>query len=252
MNMLLTKRRAVSPILATVLLLGVAVVGGGMTFALMSQASSTAIESSNITVPDVNLIATNEHGSFSMTIKNSGTKAWKSVAINAYKGQLPAVIFYRPLGWSVSDGSFAPDDAVVPSKVADLLPTDNTSGVIGIGNLISYSSTNPTKWFMTFHPSTLCNSATGLIGGEDYSWADSNGCIAGFSPFVGNKLANPIEPGMTLSPASFVLTKPITDSTGSLLFPHDTVKKGDKLVLSIIVENTDGSKTQKDVEVRVA
>lgn len=249
--MLLTKRRAVSPILATVLLLGVTVVTATLVLTTFTQASSTAIESSGITVLDTNLIATDEHGSFSLTIKNSGTKAWNSVAINAYKGQLPAVIFYRPLGWSVSDGSFAPDDAVIPSKVADLLPTDNTSGVIGIGNLISYSSTNPVQWFMTFHPSTLCNSVTGLIGGEDYSWADSNGCIAGFSPFVGSKLANPIEPGMTLSPASFVLTKPITDSTGALLFSHDTVNKGDKLVISIIVGNTDGSKTQKDVEVRV-
>lgn len=249
--MLFTKRRAISPILATVLLLAVTVVGGGLAYTTFIQASSTATESSGITVLDINLIATDEHGSFSMTIKNSGTKSWKSVAVNAYKGQLPAVIFYRPLGWVISDGSFAPDDAVIPSKVADLSPTDNTSGVIGIGNLISYNTANPTQWFMTFHPATLCDTTTGLIGGEDYSWADSNGCIGGFSPFVGSKLANPIEPGMTLSPASFVLTKPMTDSTGALLFPHDTVKKGDKLVISIIVENTDGSKTQKDVEVRV-
>jgi flagellin-like protein len=248
--MSITKRRAISPILATVLLLAVTVVGGGLVYSTFAQASNTATESSNITVLDANLIAIDEHGSFSMTIKNSGTKSWKSVAINAYKGQLPAVIFYRPLGWSVSDGSFSPDP-VVPSKVADLLPADNTSGVIGIGNLISYSTTNPIPWFMSFYPSTLCDTATGLIGGEFYGWADSNGCTGGFSPFVGNKLANPIEPGMTLSPASFVLTKPITDSSGALLFPHDTVKSGDKLVISIIVENTDGSKTQKDVEVKV-
>lgn len=251
MKVYITKRKGVSPILATVLLLAVTIVGSALAYSTFTQASSTATESSNITILDANLVATDNHGSFSMTVKNSGTKSWKSVTVNAYKGQIPQVIFYRPLGWSVSDGSFAPDP-VVPSKVADLLPSDNTSGVIGIGNLIFYSTTSPVQGFMTINPSSLCDTATGLIGGENYNWADPNGCVGGFSPFVGSKLDNPIEPGMTLSPASFVLTKPITDSTGALLFPHDTVKKGDKLVISIIVENMDGSKTQKDVEVNVS
>lgn len=248
---MLKSRKAISPILATIVLIGITVVSGTLVFSIFGQASSAATESNAISILESNLQVTNDHGSLSMTIKNIGTKPWKSVTVNAYKGEIPAVIFYRPASWIVSGtDAFLPDDPVFPSKLVDLEPISSDSGtVIGIGNLMfwgeepnKFGATSRTLWPDS---TTFCSQSYDKI-----SWADAQGnCSDGFQTYNGAKLISPIEPGKTISPASFVLTRQLTNSVNGDPLPHDFVRKGETVVISIIVEATDGSKSQKDVKV---
>lgn len=253
LNMSLTKRRAVSPILATVLLIAVTIVASALVYSTFTQAASTATESNGITVLDANLIATSDHGSFSMTIKNSGTKPWKAVSINGYKGDTPALIFYRPISWNAAGGNWGPSDPVSPSNVIDLDPSStNSLKVIGIGNLISYRTENPVFW--GFSGLKLWPTKAEFCA-QSYSkirFVDAQGnCNDGLQSYIGKKLDKPISPGETLAPAAFVLTKQLTNSTGGQALPHDFVANGQVVVISIIAEAIDGTKTQKDVEIRV-
>lgn len=248
-------RKGLSPLLATVILLGVTVGAGGLVYGIFTQVTSAASEANIIEIQSASLVATGDHGSFSMTIKNAGNKVWKSVAINAFKDQLPAAIFYRPITWSASGVSHSGIDPVFPNNVVDLKPGDGNGGLIGIGNLISYSTTNPVLWGpapfgLKLQPSTLCTDIPNDFNSVSFIDPDG-GCGNGVQAYVGKKLDAPIGPGNTLSPAAFVLTKPILNSSGGLLFEHDTVTKGDTIVISIIVETTDGSTTQKEVPVKV-
>lgn len=248
---MLKSRKAISPILATVILLGITVVSGSLVFSIFGQVRSAATESNTISVLESNLHVIDDHGSLSMTIKNIGTKPWKSVSINGYKGEIPAAIFYRPASWIVSGtDAFLPDDPVFPSKLVDLDPTSSNSGtVIGIGNLIfwgeepnKFGATSRTLWPDS---TTFCTESYSKI-----SWADAQGdCSDGFQTYNGAKLNGSIEPGKTISPASFVLTRQLTNSVNGDPLPHDFVRKGETIVISIIVEATDGSKSQKDVKV---
>jgi flagellin-like protein len=246
------KRRAVSPVLAVVVLLGITVVAGGMVFTTFGQLSSTASESNAISVLESNLQVIKDHGSLSMTIKNIGTKSWESVSINAYKGEVPAVIFYRPASWIVSGTSaFLPSDPVFPSKLVDLDSSSSNAGtVIGIGNLMFYGE-EPNKFGATSR--TLWPDSTTFCA-ESYSkisWADAQGdCTDGFQTYNGMQMSNPIEPGKTISPASFILTRQLVNSVTLDPLPHDFVIKGETIVISIIVETADGSKSQKNIQVK--
>lgn len=249
--MKLKSRKAVSPILAVIVLLAITIVSGAAVFTIFGQASSAATESSAISILDSNLQVTNNHGSLSMTIKNIGTKSWKSVAINGFKGEIPAVIFYRPASWIVSGSdAFLPSDPVFPSKLVDLDPTSsNSATVIGIGNLMFWGE-NPNKFGATSRTlwpdsTTFCSQSYNKI-----SWADAQGdCSDGFQTYNGAKIGKPIGPGETISPASFVLTRQLINSVTGDPLPHDFVRKGDTIIISIIVETTDGSRSQKDVKI---
>lgn len=255
MKFVFHKHKALSPLLATVILIGVTVAAGGAVYGIFNQGVGLAGDANIITVQDVNMVATADHGSFSMTIKNGGNNAWKSVAINAVKDQLPAAIFYRPITWSASGVSHNEIDPVFPSNVVDLKSGDSNGGLIGIGNLISYSTENPVlfgpaPFGLTLQPSTLCAGIPNDMSSISFVDVDGN-CSNGIQSYVGKKLDSPVEPGNTLSPAAFILTKPVLNSSGNPLFDHDFVMKGDTIVVSIIVETTDGSKTQKDIPVKV-
>ncbi|MGH9933616.1 MAG: archaellin/type IV pilin N-terminal domain-containing protein [Nitrososphaerales archaeon] len=249
------RNKGLSPLLATVILIAVTVAAGGVVYGLFSQGVGAASDTNIIVVQEASMVATDDHGSFSMTIKNGGNKPWKSVAINAFKEQLPAAIFYRPITWSASGLSFNGIDPVFPSNVVDLDSGDNNGGLIGIGNLISYSTENPVlfgpaPFGLKLQPSTLCADVPNDMA--SVSFVDTDGsCANGIQSFVGKKLDLPIRPGDTIAPAAFVLTKPILNASGNQLFEHDIVTNGDVIVVSIIVEATDGSQTQKEVSVKV-
>lgn len=90
-------RRAVSPILATVILLGITVVGGGLTFALLSGGASTANSQNIITVENAQGISGTDHTDITATIKNGGSKAWKEIAMTVAKSDLSEPTLYEAL-----------------------------------------------------------------------------------------------------------------------------------------------------------
>ncbi len=90
-------RRAVSPILATVLLLGITVVGGGLAYSLMAQGSNTASSQNIITLENAQTIKGTSHSDLTATIKNGGSVPWKTVEMTVAKSDLAEPILYEAL-----------------------------------------------------------------------------------------------------------------------------------------------------------
>lgn len=90
-------RRAVSPILATVLLLGITVVGGGLAFTLLSQGTNTASSQNIITLENAQAVKGTSHSDLTATIKNGGSAAWKKIEMTVAKSELSEPILYEAL-----------------------------------------------------------------------------------------------------------------------------------------------------------
>jgi flagellin-like protein len=102
-------RRAVSPILATVLLLGITVVGGGLAYSLMAQGSNTASSQNIITLENAQAIKGTSHADLTATIKNGGSIPWKTVEMTVAKSELSEPILYEALHENVRGCTTASD-----------------------------------------------------------------------------------------------------------------------------------------------
>lgn len=89
--------RAVSPILATVLLLGITVVGGGLAFTLLSQGTNTASSQNIITLENAQAVKGTSHSDLTATIKNGGSKPWKTIEMTVAKTELSEPLLYESL-----------------------------------------------------------------------------------------------------------------------------------------------------------
>jgi flagellin-like protein len=96
-NKMFGKRRAVSPILATVILLGITVVGGGLAYSLMAQGSNAASSQNIITLENAQAVKGTSHADLTATIKNGGSKPWKTVEMTVAKSDLAEPILYEAL-----------------------------------------------------------------------------------------------------------------------------------------------------------
>lgn len=90
-------RRGVSPILATVLLLGITVVGGGLAYSLMAQGSNAASSQTIITLENAQAVKGTSHSDLTATIKNGGSVPWKTVEMTVAKSELSEPILYESL-----------------------------------------------------------------------------------------------------------------------------------------------------------
>lgn len=90
-------RRGVSPILATVILLGVTVVGGGLTFGVLQSGSTTAASTDVIGITNVQAIKGTGHADLTATVKNSGAQPWVKVEMTVAKTELSEPILYESL-----------------------------------------------------------------------------------------------------------------------------------------------------------
>jgi flagellin-like protein len=105
------QRRAVSPILATVLLLGITVVGGGLTYTLMSSGASTASTQNLIALENAQAVKGTSHADMTATIKNSGTVPWKTLEMTVAKTELSEPLLYEALHENVGGCSGSVDSA---------------------------------------------------------------------------------------------------------------------------------------------
>jgi flagellin-like protein len=251
------KRRGVSPLLATVILLGVTVAGGASVFGYYTSTQnilSAAATSDGISVTNVNAIATDKHGSLDFTITNTGDKPWTGVSVTALKGEVPKRIFYMPINFMLSSSATSsPSSAVTASAVTDILPGDGNGGWVGYSNLISYSTPDTPfapfqvfKGSTFFQPSNLCT-ANPL---EAAGFFESALCGT-TTLYHGIKLNDLIYPGQSINPSAFLFTKVPTNIDQTATNQIDTVKTGDKLTLQITVNLKDGKQIVKTFPVTV-
>lgn len=96
-NSLFSKRRGVSPILATVILLGISVVGGGLAFAVFSSGMTTASQNNVIAIENAQAVKGTDHADITATVKNAGGKPWTSIEMTVAKTELREPILYESL-----------------------------------------------------------------------------------------------------------------------------------------------------------
>ena len=117
-----SKRRAVSPILATVVLLGITVVGGGLAFTAFSTGASTAGTSNSIVIENAQAVKGTSHADLTATIKNSGSKAWTTVEMTVAKSDLSEPLLYESLHENVQGCGISTNSATAGNC--------NTSGAV--------------------------------------------------------------------------------------------------------------------------
>jgi len=101
-NSLFTKRRGVSPILATVVLLGITVVGGGLAFAVFSSGMTTASQNNVIAIENAQAVKGTDHADITATVKNAGGKPWQAIEMTVGKTALSEPILYESLHENVA------------------------------------------------------------------------------------------------------------------------------------------------------
>ncbi len=80
----LTDRRAISPLIATLILILIAVVGGGMVYAVFSSQAGSLAKTTDIQVQSASIASASGTVVISVTVKNTGTIAVDSVDVKVY------------------------------------------------------------------------------------------------------------------------------------------------------------------------
>lgn len=136
-------RRGVSPILATVLLLGITVVGGGLAYSLMAQGANTAASQNIITLENAQAVKGTGHADLTATIKNGGSIPWKTVEMTVAKGELGEPILYEALHENVRGCTDATDGCYASSP--GLLAGVNLDNPLRVQWIASLDITGGTK-----------------------------------------------------------------------------------------------------------
>lgn len=116
----LTDRRAISPLIATLILILIAVVGGGMVYAVFSSQAGSLSRTTDIQVQSVNIAKASETVVISVTVKNTGTIAVDNVEVKVYgTGVSPDVLLIDSLdpGETGGDTLATPDVAAANYEV---------------------------------------------------------------------------------------------------------------------------------------
>jgi len=98
----LKRRRAISPILAVVVLLGITVVAGGIVFSLFSNSASSASATEVIAIQNAQAVKGSDHADFTATVKNAGSQPWTEIIMTLAKSDLSEPIIYESLHENVS------------------------------------------------------------------------------------------------------------------------------------------------------
>lgn len=94
---LLNSRRAISPILATVVLLGITVVAGGLVFSVFSSSTTAASSADVIAIQNAQAIKGSDHSDLTVTVKNAGSSPWAKIEMTVSKSSLSEPILYESL-----------------------------------------------------------------------------------------------------------------------------------------------------------
>ena len=123
------KHKGVSPILATVVLLGITVVGGGIAFAFFSTSATTASITDVIAIENAQAVKGTNHADITATVKNAGSQPWTKVEMTVSKSELSEPILYESLHEVVAGCT----DATTESNCVDA-PKDSSLAAGGRDN----------------------------------------------------------------------------------------------------------------------
>lgn len=93
----LRSRRAISPILAVVVLLGITVVAGGLVFTLFTSSTTTASTVDSIMLQNAQAVKGSNHADMTVNVKNAGSVPWNEISLTITKSELSEPIIYESL-----------------------------------------------------------------------------------------------------------------------------------------------------------
>jgi|GEM_PF-5037270 len=199
------KRKGLSPLLATVILLGVTVAAGGAVYSIYTG-SSTAVSASNtIQVETVNAVKGSNHADLTATVKNVGTAPWKSLEIWIGKEAGSRPILYEELHEIArGDASGDVDNPLRAEALAVL--SDGTPAALGRKFVLETGTTLPKSRDVTAYPSAQVTDLMDLDGKWSgatvtcASGADTKPDLDGIQckVFTGKRLSAPIAPGQSI------------------------------------------------------
>lgn len=103
------KRRAISPAITTLILLGIAVASGASVFAVVNSTSNVSTMKGVIMIENVNLVKTSGGEEYlSVTLKNVGNKALTNTAVNLQVDADPDLLGTQAFSVSPSPESINP------------------------------------------------------------------------------------------------------------------------------------------------
>lgn len=288
-NILTRKRKGLSPMLATVILIGVTVAAGGATYAIYTGSSTAATTSNVIRVDSATAVRGSNHGDFAITISNVGTNSWKKVEVWVAKEGTGRPILYEEL----HEMAYGKDQT--SGKIDNPLRVDAIGALydgfgVGLGRkFVVDTETKVGAGHGAVDDKKVPVAATGFTAGTDtlakldakYKGAASN-CTATMLDKDGDgtgdtpgceirtmkKIDAPIAPGESMRfyadmlmnlPSSVSASKTTLDSTTQTTLDGLTalqvkpafVDSGDELVVNIKVVDLEGAEAQMQTIVRI-
>lgn len=265
------RKKGVSPILATVILLGITVAAGGAVYAIWTGQSTQISASNLIQIDTVNAVKGSNHADFTVTVKNIGTSPWKEleVWIGQEAGSRP--ILYEELH-EISRGDANADlDNPLRAEALAVL-SDGTPAALGRKFVMAIDDKYPKSREVTAYPSAqVANLQTldGKWGGPTVNCtSDANAVLDGTqcTVFTGKKLKEPVAPGQTMRFYADILLpnqlRTTEDTPQEILGvvgtgnnpagnPITTLNVGDELVVNVKAITMDGQEVQMQSVVRL-
>jgi flagellin-like protein len=85
MDMKLVKSiRAVSPLIAAIILIAITVAGGLVTYALFTSTAGVSSAKGQVSFESVDLVRTGEQSAFAATLKNAGNKPVENITVSLH------------------------------------------------------------------------------------------------------------------------------------------------------------------------
>lgn len=256
------KRKGLSPLLATVILIGVTVAGGGAVYSLYTGSSATAGASNAIQIEAVNAVKGSNHADFTATVKNAGTSAWKSLEVWVGKEAGSRPVLYEELHEAAAGTGGEIENPLRTEAIAVL--SDGTPAALGRKFVLATEGL-PKQREVTAYPSAQNANLKNLDGkwsGSTVNCAsDTNTGLNGTqcTVYTGKRLSGPIEPGQTirvyadmLLPGQIKSTDiPASPGNNPMLNPIVDLRLGDELTVNVKAVTVDGQEVQAQTVVRL-
>ena len=221
-------RRAISPLLATVLLIGITVAAGGAIFAIYNEGSAGLGTGLNMRVDNANGIKTSSSSAIGITLRNTGSVPWETVTVTTGSGIIEDRVLFGSVLEVIGNTDWDEEITVplIATAIANVTDAD-ASNAIAIGNTW-FASTDPV---LTFDYDTDIDIPTAFTDDPADTTLD-----------MGMFLDQPIAAGESISfDAKFLFEDVLSNADITDIGDLAELNAGDKLVLNIQVEGSDGN-----------
>lgn len=266
-HILSRKKKGLSPLLATVILIGITVAAGGAVYSIYTGSSSSAASSNAIRVESVSAVKGSNHADFQVTVANVGSTPWKKldVWIASEAGSRP--ILYETLH-EVAQGTDINTDLENPLRPEAIAVSTDGVG-LGLGRKFQLSTEGfPKERTVAIDTNAVkpdTDTDNSILDEIDAKFKGTETCITTdpgketCTIKYGKKLSEPIAPGQSMRLyADLILGNTLNLHSSTGLDKRTTesvhpvaVRVGDELTVNIKAVGVNGEEAQTQTVVKV-